>query len=88
MNTLFLDMEFGPIYGSNRADFFPTEIGAVIYDVARKAVLFESKKFSYDVDLVVRKNIINDIGKTWDSRKELPTFKKESIRKYSILATD
>jgi hypothetical protein len=64
MNTLFLDMEFGPIYGSNRADFFPTEIGAVIYDLDRKEVLLESKKFSYDVDIVVRKNIINDIGKT------------------------
>jgi hypothetical protein len=62
MNTLFLDMEFGPIYGSHRADFFPTEIGAVILE--RKDVLLESKKFSYDVDLVIRKNTINDIGKT------------------------
>lgn len=64
MNTLFLDMEWGPIYGSKRGDLFPTEIGAVIYDLERKEVLLESKKFSYDVDIVVRKNIINDIGKT------------------------
>jgi hypothetical protein len=64
MNTLFLDMEWGAIYGFKRGNLFPTEIGAVIYDLDRKEVLLESKKFSYDVDIVVRKNIINDIGKT------------------------
>ena len=64
MNILFLDMEFGPIYGSHRTDYFPTEIGALVYDLESHKVLFESKKFYYDVNLVIRKNILDDIGKT------------------------
>lgn len=64
MNIIFLDMEFGPIYGSYRTDYFPTEIGAVVYDLESQKILFESKKFYYDVDLVIRKNIVDDIGKT------------------------
>lgn len=64
MNTLFLDIEFGQIYGSHRRDYFPTEIGAVIYDVKNHKFLFERKKFSYDIDLVIRKNRINEIGAT------------------------
>lgn len=81
MNTIFLDLEFGPIYGSSRVDYFPTEIGAVIYDVERHKVLFESKKFSYDVYLVIRKNIINDIGKTIGFSEKVANLKRGEYQK-------
>ncbi|MEG3894974.1 MULTISPECIES: hypothetical protein [unclassified Microcoleus] len=81
MNTLFLDLEFGPIYGSFRGNYFPTEIGAVIYDVERHQLLFESKKLSYDVFLVIRKNIINDIGKTVGFSERVANLKRGEYQK-------
>ena len=64
MKTLFFDMEWVQIYGFNRKDFIPTEIGAVISDSEKDIPILESKKLCYDIDIVIRKNIINQVGKT------------------------
>ncbi|MBO1352183.1 MAG: hypothetical protein EBE86_034675 [Hormoscilla sp. GUM202] len=64
MKTMFLDMEWGQIYGSYKRDFIPTEIGAIVYNSENDVPILESKKLSYDIDIVIRKNIINQVGKT------------------------
>lgn len=64
MKTLFLDMEWGQIYGSYRRDFIPIEVGAVISGSEDGMPVLESKKFCHDIDLVIRRNTINQIGKT------------------------
>jgi hypothetical protein len=64
MKTLFLDMEWGQVYGSYRRHFIPIEIGAVISDSGDNVPVLESKKFAYDIDLVIRRNTINQVGKT------------------------
>lgn len=52
------------MYGSHRGDFIPIEIGAVIFGSEDNTPILESKKFFYDLDLVIRRNIINDVAKT------------------------
>lgn len=64
MKTLFLDMEWGQVYGSYRRDFIPIEVGAVISTSEDDVPVLESKKFRHDIDLVIRRNIINQVGKT------------------------
>ncbi len=64
MKTLFLDMEWGQIYGSYRRDFILTEIDAIVYNSENDVPILESKKLSYDIDIVIIKNIINQVGKT------------------------
>ena len=64
MKTLFLDMEWGQVYGSYRRDFVPIEIGAVISSSGNSVPVLESKKFRHDIELVIRRNTINQIGKT------------------------
>jgi hypothetical protein len=64
MKTLFLDMEWGQVYGSYRRDFIPIEVGAVISSLQEDHPVLESKKFYHNVELVIRRNKVNDIGKT------------------------
>ncbi|MBD1861451.1 hypothetical protein [Trichocoleus sp. FACHB-46] len=64
MKTLFLDMEWGQVYGSYKRHFIPIEIGAVIFSSKNDALILEGKKLRYDIDLVIRRNIINHVGKT------------------------
>lgn len=63
-NVLFLDMEFGAIYGSYYRDFIPIEIGGIIYHLNSSSLSFVNHKFLYDGDVVLRKNLINDLGHT------------------------
>jgi hypothetical protein len=64
MKTLFLDMEWGQVYGSYRRDYIPIEVGAVIYSLQEGNPVLEGKKFYHDIDLVIRRNKVNGIGKT------------------------
>jgi len=64
MNIAFLDLEFGQVYGSYRRDFIPIEIGAVISGSEDDAPVLLSKEFHCDIDLVLRKNITDPVGKT------------------------
>jgi hypothetical protein len=64
MKTLFLDMEWGQVYGSYRRHFIPIEVGAVISGSEDGVPVLESRKFRHDIDLVIRRNTINQIGKT------------------------
>jgi predicted nucleotidyltransferase len=64
MKILFLDMEWGQVYGSYRRDFVPIEVGAVISGLEDSVPVLESRKFRHDINLVIRRNTINQIGKT------------------------
>ncbi|MBD2257670.1 hypothetical protein [Pseudanabaena sp. FACHB-2040] len=64
MKTLFLDMEWGQVYGSYRRHFIPIEVGVVISGSEDGVPVLEGRKFRHDIDLVIRKNTINQIGKT------------------------
>lgn len=64
MNTLFLDMEWGQIYGSYRGDFMLIEVGAVISNSRERSLILESRKFRHDINLVIRRNTIDQAGKT------------------------
>ncbi|WGV25504.1 hypothetical protein [Halotia branconii] len=81
MKTLFLDMEWGQIYGSYRRDFIPIEIGAVISSLEDDVPVLESKKFCNDIDIVIRKNIINDIGKTVGFSETVANIGKREYQK-------
>jgi hypothetical protein len=66
-NVFFLDMEFGAIYGSYRRDFIPLEIGGIISNFKTDSlsiVRFVHHEFPFDGDVVLRKNLIDDLGHT------------------------
>ncbi|GEM_PF-6965024 len=63
MKTLFLDMEWGQVYGSYRRDFIPIDVCAVISGSEDGVPVLESKKFRHDIDLVIGRNTINQISK-------------------------
>lgn len=64
MNSLFLDLEWGQVYGSYRGHFVPREVGCIISKPGHVAQNFESKKFHYDVNLVIRRNTIDASART------------------------
>ena len=58
-----LDFEAGQVYGvKGRQINIPTEIGVVLYDSGDDSVSYRQKKFFHDIDLVVRKNVIDENG--------------------------
>jgi len=63
MNIAFLDLEFGQVYGSHRTYYIPIEIGAVISGSEDDVPVLLSKEFHFDIDVVLRKNITDQMGK-------------------------
>ncbi|WP_421909656.1 hypothetical protein [Methanolacinia petrolearia] len=58
-----LDFEAGQVYGiKGRQINIPTEIGVVLYDPGADSVYSRQKKFFSDIDLVVRKNVVDGNG--------------------------
>jgi hypothetical protein len=58
-----LDFEAGQVYGiKGRQINIPTEIGVVLYDPDTDSVSYRQKKFFSDIDLVVRKNVVDGNG--------------------------
>ena len=58
-----LDFEAGQVYGiKGRQINIPTEIGVVLYDPDTDIVSYRQKKFFSDIDLVVRKNVVDGNG--------------------------
>ncbi|MBN1432349.1 MAG: hypothetical protein JW931_06210 [Methanomicrobiaceae archaeon] len=58
-----LDFEAGQVYGMRGSQInIPTEIGVVLYDLEDDRVSYRQKMFVHDIDLVVRKNVIDENG--------------------------
>ena len=58
-----LDFEAGQVYGVKARQInIPTEIGVVLYDPGNDSLSFRQRKFLHDIDLVVRKNVIDENG--------------------------
>lgn len=90
---MFLDMEWGQVYGSYRRDFIPIEVGAVISGSEDGLPVLESKKFRHDIDIVMRKNTINQVGKTigfseWVANIERGEYQKSFDPSYRLKKTD
>lgn len=93
MRTLFLDMEWGQVYGSYRGDFIPIEVGAVISSSEDNVPILESKKFRHDINLVIRRNTINQVGKTigfseWVANIGRGEYQKPFDPSYRLKKTD
>jgi hypothetical protein len=83
MNTAFLDLEFGQVYGSYRTNFIPIEIGVVISGSEDGVPVLLSKKFHFDIDLVLRKNITDQVGKKIDvEERVVNTGRKEYQKRF------
>jgi hypothetical protein len=80
-NVLFLDMEFGAIYGSYYRDFIPIEIGGIIYNLKTDSLSFVNHKFLYDGDVVLRKNLTDDLGHTIGSSETVANIKRNEFQK-------
>ncbi len=58
-----LDFEAGQVYGMRGSQInIPTEIGVVLFDPEYDMVSYKQKRFVHDIDLVVRKNVIDENG--------------------------
>lgn len=93
MNTLFLDMEWGQIYGSYRGDFILIEVGAVISNSRERSPILESRRFRHDINLVIRRNTIDQAGKTtgfseWVANIGRGEYKKTFDPNYRLKKTD
>jgi hypothetical protein len=62
--TAYMDMEFGGVCGTWQRMKLPVEAGVIIHDPASDTLVFSGKKFSYDIDVTVWKNITDDLGRT------------------------
>jgi hypothetical protein len=62
--TAYMDMEFGGICGTWQRMKLPVEAGVVIHDPGSDTLSFAGKKFSFDLDVTVWKNITDELGQT------------------------
>ncbi len=88
-NVLFLDMEFGEIYGSDYRDHIPTEIGGIIYNLKTDSLSFVNHEFLYDGDVVLRQNLTNNLGHTiglseWVENTKRNEYQKKFDPSYSL----
>lgn len=61
---VYLDIEFGYVYGTCRAVMMPIEIGAVVHRPQDDSVHYLGEQFRYDVDVEIWKKVTDGCGKT------------------------
>ena len=59
-----MDMEFGGICGTWQRMKVPVEAGVVIHDRENDVLSFAGRKFTYDIDITIWKNITDELGRT------------------------
>jgi hypothetical protein len=92
-NVLFLDMEFGEIYGSCYRDHIPIEIGGIIYHLKTDSLSFVNHEFLYDGNVVLRQNLTDDLGHTIGLSETVANTKRNEYQKkfdpsYSLNSSD
>jgi len=81
MSILFVDMEFGEIYGSFYRDFVPVEVGGVVHSPKNNSLKFVNQKFLYDGDVVLRKNLTDEFGRTIGLSETVANTKRQQYQK-------
>ena len=61
---VYLDIEFGYVYGTCRRVIMPIEIGAVVHRPGDDSVRYRGEQFRYDVDVEIWKKVTDSCGKT------------------------
>lgn len=61
---VYLDIEFGYVYGTCRAVMMPIEIGAVVHRPGDDSVRYVGEQFRYDIDVEIWKKVTDECGKT------------------------
>ncbi|WP_292518865.1 hypothetical protein [Methanoculleus sp.] len=62
--SVYLDIEFGYVYGTCRGVMMPIEIGAVVYRPEDDRVRYAGEQFRYDIDVEIWKKVTDPCGKT------------------------
>lgn len=62
--SVYLDIEFGYVYGTCRAVMMPVEIGAVVHRPEDDSVRYAGEQFRYDIDVEIWKKVTDPCGKT------------------------
>ncbi|MCK9305979.1 MAG: hypothetical protein M0P17_00435 [Methanoculleus sp.] len=63
-SSVYLDIEFGYVYGTCRQVMMPIEIGAVVYRPEDDAVQYAGEQFCYEIDVEIWKKVTDSCGKT------------------------
>jgi hypothetical protein len=61
---VYLDIEFGYVYGTCRGVMMPIEIGAVVHRLEDDSVRYVGEQFWYDIDVEIWKKVTDACGKT------------------------
>ncbi|WP_317064351.1 hypothetical protein [Methanoculleus caldifontis] len=62
--SVYLDIEFGYVYGTCREVMMPIEIGAVVYRPEDDEVCYAGEQFRYDVGVEIWKKVTDPCGRT------------------------
>jgi hypothetical protein len=62
--TAYMDMEFGGVCGTWQRMKLPVEVGVIMHHPECDELMFSERKFSYDIDITVWKNITDELGRT------------------------
>jgi len=62
--SVYLDIEFGYVYGTCREVMMPIEIGAVVYRSEDDNVRYAGEQFRYDIDVEIWKKVTDPCGRT------------------------
>lgn len=81
MSIVFLDLEWGQIYGTAGREFFPTEIGIVIASSEGGEPRFANHRLAFDIDLVIRKNRVDGAGKTVGYSEDVVNLARDERQK-------
>jgi hypothetical protein len=95
-NIFFLDIEFGQIYGFCSRGMIPVEIGGIISTIKTDSlsiVRFVHHEFPYNGEVVLRKNLIDDLGNTIGLHEtvvntKIPEYQINFDPSYSLKSSD
>ncbi len=62
--SVYLDIEFGYVYGTCRNVIMPIEIGAVVHRPEDDSIRYVGEQFRYDIDVEIWKKVTDPCGKT------------------------
>jgi len=88
-SVAYVDMEFAGIYGTRQSMQIPVEVGVVIHHPDRDELSFTGRAFSFDIEVELWKNVMNNIGRRIDGRRRVfnlarPAHSLESDPKFHL----